>query len=136
MWPAVLYYAIPGFPPSDTLAVKKCLGINTAPLIQRDPPQLQGPVTINPVLSSRNIPIRSRYPHFTIYYDRPISVLSLDCRRGRKKLSRKERRSLYEEGGYMTSDIALSARPKASGRLVDWHIPGLSRRPASQLPIL
>jgi hypothetical protein len=36
----------------------------------------------------------------------------------------------------MTSDIALSARPKASGRLVDWHIPGLSRRPASQLPIL
>jgi hypothetical protein len=22
----------------------------------------------------------------------------------------------------MTSDIALSARPKASGRLVDWHI--------------
>jgi len=36
----------------------------------------------------------------------------------------------------MTSDIALSARPKASDRLVDWHIPGLSRRPASQLPIL
>ena len=25
---------------------------------------------------------------------------------------------------------------EASGRLVDWHIPGLSRRPASQLPIL
>ena len=36
----------------------------------------------------------------------------------------------------MTSDIALTARPKASGRLVDWHIPGPSRRPASQLPIL
>jgi hypothetical protein len=36
----------------------------------------------------------------------------------------------------MTSDITLSARPKASGRLVDWHIPGLSRRPTSQLPIL
>jgi hypothetical protein len=36
----------------------------------------------------------------------------------------------------MTSDIALSARPKASGRLVDWHIPVPSRRPASQLPIL
>ena len=36
----------------------------------------------------------------------------------------------------MTSDIALSARPKASGRLVDWRIPGLSRRLASQLPIL
>ncbi len=36
----------------------------------------------------------------------------------------------------MTSDIALSARPKASGRLVDWHILGLSRRPASQLLIL
>jgi hypothetical protein len=36
----------------------------------------------------------------------------------------------------MTSDIALSARPKASGRLVYWYIPGLSRRPTSQLPIL
>ena len=36
----------------------------------------------------------------------------------------------------MTSDIALSARPKVSGRLVDWHIPVPSRRPASQLPIL
>jgi hypothetical protein len=36
----------------------------------------------------------------------------------------------------MTSDIALSARPKALGRLVDWYIPGLSRRPAPQLPIL
>lgn len=36
----------------------------------------------------------------------------------------------------MTSDIALSARPKVLGRLVDWHIPGLSRRPTSQLPIL
>jgi hypothetical protein len=36
----------------------------------------------------------------------------------------------------MTSDIALSARPKALDGLVDWHIPGLSRRPASQLPIL
>jgi hypothetical protein len=50
-----------------------------------------------------------------------------------KKLSRKERRSSYDEGGGMTSDIALSARPKASGRLVDWHIPGPSRPPASQL---
>jgi hypothetical protein len=36
----------------------------------------------------------------------------------------------------MTSNITLSARPKASGRLIDWHILGLSRRPASQLPIL
>lgn len=36
----------------------------------------------------------------------------------------------------MTSDIALSARPKASGRLVDWHIPGPSCRPVSQLLIL
>jgi hypothetical protein len=36
----------------------------------------------------------------------------------------------------MTLDIALSARPKALGRLVNWHIPGLSRRPASQLLIL
>jgi hypothetical protein len=39
-----------------------------------------------------------------------------------KKLSRKERRSSYDEGGCMTSDIALSACPKALGRLVDWHI--------------
>jgi hypothetical protein len=36
----------------------------------------------------------------------------------------------------MTSDIALSARRKALGRLIDWHTPGLSRRPTSQLPIL
>jgi len=127
---------MPGFPPSDALAVKKCLGVNAAPLVQRDPPQLQGPVTVNPALSSRNMPIHSRYPHFAVHHDRPISVSSLDRRRGREKLSRKERRSSYEEGGCMTSDITLSARPRASGRLVDWHIPGLSRRPASQLPIL
>jgi len=122
MWPAVLCHAMPGFPPSDALAVKKCLGVNAAPLVQRDPPQLQGPVTVNPALSSRNMPIRSRYPHFAAHHDRPISVSSLDRRRGREKLSRKERRSSYKEGGCMTSDIALSARPRASGRLVDWHI--------------
>ena len=29
----------------------------------------------------------------------------------------------------MTSDIAISARPKALGRQVDWHIPGFPRRP-------
>ena len=60
--------------------------------------------------------------HFAVHHDRPISVSSLDRRRGREKLSRKERRSSYKEGGCMTSDIALSARPRASGRLVDWHI--------------
>jgi hypothetical protein len=31
----------------------------------------------------------------------------------------------------MTSDIALSVRPKVSGRLVDWYIPVPSRRPVS-----
>jgi hypothetical protein len=116
------YYAMPGFPPSNALAVKKYLVVNTAPLVQRDPPLLQGPITVNPTLSSRNIPIRSRYPHFAIHHDRPISVLSLDRWRGREKLSRKERRSSYEEGGCITSDIALSARPRTSGRLADWHI--------------
>jgi len=44
------------------------------------------------------MPIRSRYPHFAVHIDRPISVSSLDRRRGREKLSRKERRSSYEEG--------------------------------------
>ena len=68
------------------------------------------------MLSYRNMPIRSRYPPFAVHHDRPISVSSLDCRRGREKLSRKERGPSYEEG-CMTSDIALSARPKASGRL-------------------
>ncbi|MAD84692.1 MAG: hypothetical protein CL912_17165 [Deltaproteobacteria bacterium] len=44
------------------------------------------------------MPIRSRYPHFAVHHDRPISVSSLDRRRGREKLSRKERGSSYEEG--------------------------------------
>jgi hypothetical protein len=54
--------AMPGFPPSDALSVKKCLGVNAAPLVQRNPPQLQGPDTVDPALSYRNMPIRSRYP--------------------------------------------------------------------------
>jgi hypothetical protein len=41
---------------------KKCLNVNAAPLVQRDPPQLQGPNAVNPALSYRNMPIRSRYP--------------------------------------------------------------------------
>jgi hypothetical protein len=65
---------------------------------ERDPSQLQGPDTVNPALSYRNMPIRSRYPYFAVHHDRPISASSLDRRRGREKLSRKERRSLYEEG--------------------------------------
>ena len=88
---------MPGFRPSDALFVKKCLGVNAAPLVQRDPPQLQGPDTVNPTLSYRNTPIRSRYPRFAVHHDRPISVSSLDRRRGREQLSRKERRSSYEE---------------------------------------
>jgi hypothetical protein len=68
------------------------------------------------------MPIRSRYPHFAAHHDRPISILSLDRRRGREKLSRKERRSSYKEGGCMTSDIALSACPRAPSKLVNWHI--------------
>lgn len=68
------------------------------PLAQKDPPQLQGPVTVNPALSYRNMPIRSRYPQFAVHHDRPISVSSLDRRRGCEKLSRKDRWSSYEEG--------------------------------------
>jgi hypothetical protein len=34
------------------------------------------------------MPIRSRYPYFAIYHDRPISVLFLDRRRGREKLNK------------------------------------------------
>jgi hypothetical protein len=64
------------------------------------------------------MPIRSRYPYFVMYYDRPILVLSFDRWRGREKLSRKEQRSSYE-GGYITLDIALSACPRALGKLVD-----------------
>jgi hypothetical protein len=36
--------------------------------------------------SYRNMPIRSYYTHFTVHHDRPISVSSLDRRRGREKL--------------------------------------------------
>jgi hypothetical protein len=36
----------------------------------------------------------------------------------------------------MTSDIALSVRPSVQRLQADWHIPGPSRRPASQLPVL
>jgi hypothetical protein len=92
---AMLCYSLP-LP--DALSVKKCLGVNAAPLVQRDPPQLQGPDTVDPALSHRNMPIRSRYPHFAVHHDRPISASSLDRRRGREKLSREERRSSYEEG--------------------------------------
>ena len=53
---------MPGFTSSDALAEEICLGINAAPLVYRDPPQLQGPVTVNLALSSRNMPIRSYYP--------------------------------------------------------------------------
>jgi hypothetical protein len=77
---------------------EKSLGVNATPLAQRDPPQLQGPVTVNPALSYRNLPIRSHYPHFAVHLDRPISASSLDRRRGREKLSRKEQWSSYEEG--------------------------------------
>lgn len=84
------------------------------------------------------MPIRSYYPYFAMYLDRPILVLSLDRRRGYETLSRKERRSSYEEGvhdfGYCP--LRPSEGFRQTGRLVDWHIPGLSRRPASQLPIL
>jgi len=69
------------------------------PLSRRDRPQLQGLDTVNPTLACRNMPIRNHYPHFAVHHDRPISVSSLDRRRGREKLSRKERRSSYEEGG-------------------------------------
>ncbi|PMD14336.1 hypothetical protein NA56DRAFT_711164 [Hyaloscypha hepaticicola] len=51
---------------------------HAAPLEQRDPPQLQGPDTVNSALSYRNMLIRSRYPHFAVHLDRPISVSSLD----------------------------------------------------------
>ncbi len=88
---------MPGFPPSDHPSGQKCLGVNAAPLAQRDLPQLQGPDTANPALSYRNTPIRSRYPRFSVHHDQPISALSLDRRRGCEQLSRKERRSSYEE---------------------------------------
>ena len=96
----MLYHTIPGFPPSNALAVKKCLGVNTAPLAQRDPPQLQGLITFDSALLYWNIPIYSRYLHFAVYYNRPILILFLDYRRGREKLSRKERGLLYKEGVY------------------------------------
>jgi len=91
LWPAVPCHAMPGFP------VKNCLSVNAATLVQRDPLQLQGPVTVDPALSYRNMPIRSYYPHFAVHHDRPISASSLDRRRGREELSRKGRRSSYEE---------------------------------------
>lgn len=54
--------------------------------------------------------IRSPYPYFVVYYDRPILVSSLDHWRHGEKLSKKERRPLYEEKKCMTSQIAASAR--------------------------
>jgi hypothetical protein len=44
------------------------------------------------------MPIRSCYPHLAVHHDRPILASSLDRRRGREELSRKGRRSSYEEG--------------------------------------
>jgi hypothetical protein len=91
---------------------------------------------VDPALSCRNMPIRSRYPHFAVHHDRPISVSSLDRRRGREELSRKERGSSYEEGVHYFGYCPLhpSEGCRHTGRLA--HSPGLSRRPASQLPIL
>jgi hypothetical protein len=45
-------------------------------------------------------------------------------------------RATDARGGCMTSDIALSIYPSVRRLQADWHIPGLSRRPASQLLIL
>ena len=75
--------------PPDAISVKKA-SASMPPLAQRDLRQLQCPVTVNPTLLYRNMPIRSHYPHFAVYLDRPISASSLDRRRGREKLSRKE----------------------------------------------
>jgi hypothetical protein len=123
----------PFSPPSDAISVKNA-SASMLPLSRRE--IRRSCKALSPSILRSHMPIRSHYPHFAVHHDRPISVSSLDRRRGRENLSRKERRSSYEEGGCMTSDIALSGRPKASGRLADWHIRGLSRRPASQLPIL
>jgi len=125
----MLCYAMLGFPPFNALAVKKYLGINIAPLAQRDPPQLQGFIIVDLALLSRNMLICSRYPYFAIYYNRPILVLSLDCRQGCKKLSKKERRLSYEEGvhnfGYCP--LCLSEGFRQTSKLA--HFPGPSRRP-------
>jgi hypothetical protein len=102
-------------PPPDAVSVENASASIRPPLAQRDPTQLQGPATVNPALSYRNMPISSHYPHFVVHHDQPISASSLDRRRGREKLGRKERRSSYE--GCMNLDIGLSVRPKVSVRL-------------------
>jgi hypothetical protein len=78
-------------------------------------------VTIIPTLLCTSIG-RSQYP---------LSIIGEAVKRwaGRSDDPRTRR-------GCITSDIALSACRKASGRLIDWHIPGLSRYPTSQLLIL
>jgi len=107
--------AMPGSPPSDALSVKKCLVVNVTPLAQRDLPQLQRPDTVDPALSSRNMPIRGHHLHFAVHHDRPISVSSLDCRRRREKLSRGGRSDdRSKERGCMTSDCHIC--PSASFR--------------------
>lgn len=61
----------------------------------------QGPISVDPALSCRTMPEYAHpqlLSHFAMHYDRPISVSSLDHRRGRKKLSMKERRSSHKEG--------------------------------------
>jgi hypothetical protein len=67
---------------------QKRLGVNAVLLVQGDPPQLQGPDTLDPALSFRKMPIRSNQLHFAVHHDQPISASFLDRRRGREKLNK------------------------------------------------
>ena len=78
-------------PHSDTVSVKKCLGVNVAPSRAE-----RSAAAARPCFRQSCAQYAHPQPlsHFAVHHDRPISVLSLDRRRGREKLSRKERRSI------------------------------------------
>ena len=86
-------------PPSDAVSVKKCLGVNAAPSRAERSAAAARPCCRQSCALIPEYAHPQPLSHFAVHHDRPISVLSLDRRRRREKLSRKERRSSYDEGG-------------------------------------
>jgi hypothetical protein len=77
--------AMPGFPPSDTVSVKKCLGVNAAPSRAERSAAAARPCCRQSCTLIPGYAHPQPLSHFAVHHDRPISVSSLDRRQGREK---------------------------------------------------
>jgi len=117
-------------PCSLTSSPSKRLGVNAVLLVQGDPPQLQGPDTLDPALSFWKMPIRSNQLHFAFHHDRPISASFLDRRRGREKLKEAgtiEGRELSYDLGYYCARLSESFRQTGTSQVFSSLASQLSR---------